>query len=93
MRKDTLVHRIAAWAEERSDIAALHDRSESGDWVPMTWAAYWTAVRETAKGLIALGHSVGDCVAIVGANQSEWVIAQFGLMAISSIRAVMQHRS
>ncbi len=87
MRKDTLVHRIASWAQDRRDTPALHDRSASGEWVSLTWAEYWTAVRETAKGLIALGHTAGECVAIVGANQSEWVIAQFGIMAARGVPA------
>ena len=87
MRKDTLVHRIASWAAERPDTPALHDRSAAGEWVPITWAGYWTAIRETAKGLIALDHEVGECVAIVGANQSEWVIAQFGIMAARGVPA------
>ncbi len=71
MRKDTLVHCIAAWASERPDSSALHDRGANEAWVPITWSEYWTAIRETAKGLIALGHKAGECVAIVGANQSE----------------------
>lgn len=87
MRKDTLVHCIAAWASERSDIPALHDRAANEAWVPITWSEYWTAVREVAKGLIALGHKTGECVAIVGANQSEWVIAQFGIMAARGVPA------
>ncbi len=86
MRTDTLVHRIAAWASEHPDDAALHDRTEGG-WSELTWADYWTAVRETAKGLIALGHQSGECVAIVGANRSEWVIAQFGIMAARGVPA------
>jgi long-chain acyl-CoA synthetase len=87
MRKDTLVHCIAAWASERPDTPALHDRAANEAWVPITWSEYWTAIRETAKGLIALGHKAGECVAIVGANQSEWVIAQFGIMAAQGVPA------
>ncbi|MCP4808872.1 MAG: long-chain fatty acid--CoA ligase [Proteobacteria bacterium] len=85
-RRDTLVHRIHAWALERPDTPALHDR-EGEQWEVITWSEYWTAVRETAKGLIALGHAAGDCVAIVGDNRSEWVIAQFGIMAAAGVPA------
>ncbi len=86
MRNDTLGDRTARWARERPDTPSLHDRV-GDDWAPITWSGYWTAVRETAKGLIALGHEPGDCVAIVGNNQSQWVIAQFGIMAARGIPA------
>ncbi|MCP4444159.1 MAG: long-chain fatty acid--CoA ligase [Myxococcales bacterium] len=52
-----------------------------------SWSEYWEAVRETAKGLIALGHKKGECVAIAGANRTEWVICQFGIVAAGGIPA------
>ena len=81
-----LVDRLQHWAHEKPDAAAIHGRKDGG-WYSLTWSEYWTAARETAKGLIALGHEPGDCVAIVGANRPEWVICQFGIMAAGGIPA------
>ncbi len=84
---DTLIHRLAGWAESKPDTAAIHDRNPDGSWTSLTWREYWQACRDTAKGLIALGHEVGDCVAIVGGSRCDWVIAQFGIQAARGIPA------
>jgi long-subunit acyl-CoA synthetase (AMP-forming) len=84
--KNTLVHRIEDWAQKRADRPALYDKM-SGSWKSHTWAEYWTAVRETAKGLIDLGVKPGDCVAIVGANRASdhdrWPFVEANWMARS----------
>lgn len=84
--RHTLVHRLADWAERTPTQPAIHERAGVA-WRTLTWAEYWTAVRETAKGLIALGHEVGDCVALVGNSRVDWVICQFGIMAARGIPA------
>jgi long-subunit acyl-CoA synthetase (AMP-forming) len=86
MATDTLVHRIAGYAESKANDVALRDKS-SGSWASITWSDYWTAIREVAKGLIALGHQPGECVAIVGDNRADWVFCQFGIMAVRGIPA------
>ena len=83
----SFVHQIESWANEKPDAPAIHDKGPDGRWRTLTWSEYWTAVREVAKGLIALGHQAGECVAIVGANRMEWVLAQFGTMAAKGIPA------
>ena len=83
-RRDTLVHQLADWAENTPDNPAIHGQVD-GAWRSYTWKEYWTAVRETAKGLIALGHQTGECVAIVGVNRTDWVICQFGIMAAGGV--------
>jgi long-subunit acyl-CoA synthetase (AMP-forming) len=83
----TLVHQLAGWAKELPDTPAIHGKGPDGRMRTMTWSQYWTAVREVAKGLITLGHEPGECVAIVGANRMEWVIAQFGIMAAKGVPA------
>ena len=82
----TLVDQLAGWADKTPDQKAIATKVK-GEWDSLTWKEYWTAARETAKGLIALGHEVGDCVAIVGNNRSEWVICQFGIMAARGVPA------
>ncbi len=86
-RRDTLVHRLADWAERKPGAPAIHERSEDGTWRTYSWAEYWQVVRDTAKGLIALGHQVGDCVALVGGSRCGWVISQFGIMAARGVPA------
>jgi long-chain acyl-CoA synthetase len=85
-RTDTLVHRLANWAAKQPDRPAIRGKAD-GAWVAFTWREYWEAVRETARGILALGHKEGECVAIVGDNSPEWVIAQFGIMAVRGIPA------
>lgn len=84
--RHTLVHRLADWAERTPALDAIHEKQGSG-WRSLSWSQYWTAVREVAKGLIALGHEVGDCVAIVGDSRVDWVVAQFGIMAARGVPA------
>jgi long-chain acyl-CoA synthetase len=83
----SFVHQLEHWAQEKPDAPAIHDKGPDGLWRTLTWSEYWRAVREVAKGLIALGHQSGDCVAVVGANRMEWVLAQFGIMAAKGVPA------
>jgi long-subunit acyl-CoA synthetase (AMP-forming) len=85
-RRDTLVHQIAAWAEETPDRPALHKKAASG-WRTWTWRDYWRDVRRVAKGLIALGLEPHQSVALVGKNRPEWVVCQFGIMAAGGVPA------
>ena len=82
----TLVHQLERWAQETPNAHAIHGKLK-GTWKRYTWKEYWEAVRNAAKGFISLGHEVGDCVAIVGANRTDWVIAQFGMMAARGVPA------
>jgi len=86
-KRHTLVHQISDWAERKGDTPALYEKDASGDFRHITWAEYWTSVRDIAKGLIAIGHEVGDCVAIVGDNRIAWVLCQFGIMAARGVPA------
>ncbi|MGB7971142.1 MAG: AMP-binding protein, partial [Candidatus Deferrimicrobiaceae bacterium] len=46
-----------------------------GKWDPMTYREVGSAVREMASGLMALGLSRGDKVAIISATKIEWCLA------------------
>jgi long-chain acyl-CoA synthetase len=83
----TLTEQFKRWATERANEPAIHGKDSSGAWKSYTWGEYWTASREVAKGLIALGHEPKQCVAIVGANRPEWVICQFGIALAGGIPA------
>lgn len=75
-----MVHWIEHWAGQRPNEPALHGKRDGG-WTSLTWQEYWASVRAAGQGLIALGHQVGDGVAIVGRNRPEWVQLQFGIQA------------
>ncbi len=83
----TLVHQLAHWAKETPDEPAIHEKDDDGNWRTYTWGQYWEAVRNTAKGLIALGHEPGDCVALIGGSRCGWVICEFAIMAARGIPA------
>jgi long-chain acyl-CoA synthetase len=83
----TLTGQFKRWGIERANEPAIHGKDSSGAWKSYTWGEYWTASREVAKGLIALGHEPTQCVAIVGANRPEWVICQFGITLAGGIPA------
>jgi long-subunit acyl-CoA synthetase (AMP-forming) len=83
----TLPGQIARLAAERPDRRALAEIGPDGDWVSTTWSEYWQAVRNLAKGLIALGVQPGDGVALVGNNRRDWVISQMGISAAAAVPA------
>ena len=83
----TLVHQIAHWADKTPDEPAIHEKDDRGKWRTYTWAEYWEAVRNTAKGLITLGHEPGDCVALIGGSRCGWVICEFAIMAARGVPA------
>lgn len=84
--RHTLVHQLADWAERTPDSPAIHGKVD-GEWRHRTWSQWWSDVRAVAKGLLALGHQPGDCVAIVGDNRMEWVTCQMAIMAVGGAPA------
>ena len=83
----TLPGHIARQASERPNRKALSEIGPDGEWVSTTWGEYWDAVRNLAKGLMALGVQPGDGVALVGNNRRDWVISQMGISAAGAIPA------
>ncbi len=67
--------------EAQGDRIALR-RKEFGIWNRITWNQYGEKVRETAAGLIAIGISPGERVAILGDNRPEWLICHLASMSI-----------
>jgi len=53
--------------------------------VRLTYAELQSKVRQTAKGLLALGVRKGDRVGIWACNCEEWVLTQFATAAIGAI--------
>lgn len=67
--------------EAQGDRIALR-RKEFGIWNRITWNQYGEMVRETAAGLLAIGISPGERVAILGDNRPEWLICHLASMTI-----------
>ena len=86
MGADTLVHRLAQWAERRPDRAALHGVRGTHRYT-VTWSDYWRNARDLAAALIELGHRPGECVAMIGANYPEWVEYQMAIQAAGGVPA------
>ncbi len=50
----------------------------------LTYEAFYERVQEFARGLLSLGVSRGDKVAIWMANRPEWMIAQFAVYELGA---------
>lgn len=85
----TILDRLEARAAERGEQPALCDpRSSSYDaWDTLTWSEYYGRVNQLARGFIALGHEVGDAVAIIGPNRTPWVLSDVAAMAAGGMPA------
>ena len=70
----TLVDVFNRNARDYADKAAIHWK-EGDIWRHLTWSQYRKSVHEAAAGLISLGVSGGDFVAIMAGNRPEHVIA------------------
>lgn len=85
--KGTMLSFIESWAKKTPNAPALHDRKDDGGWDVKTWGEYWSELRRVGKGLMTLGVAPNDCVAIVGANRSDWVLCQHGINAAQAVPA------
>ena len=52
-----------------------------GHWREWTFEDFGTAVRELARGLVALGLEPGDRVALLGETRPEWTLADAAILA------------
>ncbi|MGB3399730.1 MAG: AMP-binding protein, partial [Candidatus Deferrimicrobiaceae bacterium] len=74
MKERTLNRMFLNRIEEGGD-AVRYLVPRNGKWEPMTYREVGNAVREMANGLMALGLSRGDKVAILSATRVEWCLA------------------
>jgi long-chain acyl-CoA synthetase len=72
---DTFPKLLVRKAAELGSKTALREK-EFGIWQCTTWQRYHDHVRDFSLGLISLGLTHGDKVAIVGNNRPEWVYAE-----------------
>lgn len=57
----------------------------SGVWVPMTTEEFVALTNQISKGLVALGVSVGERVALVSPNRVEWNILDIAIQQVGAI--------
>ena len=57
----------------------------NGRWTPITWEMAREEVLRLAAGLASLGIEAGDRVGLAGANQPDWVVADYALQHIGAV--------
>jgi long-chain acyl-CoA synthetase len=64
---------------------ALYRFWQSGAWRSLSWTESSVRVREIALGLIALGISRGDRVALLSSNRLEWLLIDWANICIGAL--------
>ncbi len=67
--------------------AFLHP--EDGIWKSLSWRETASRVRELACGLLSLGLSAGDRVAIVSSTRLEWILADLAVACAGGVTATV----
>ena len=58
---------------------------QAGTWQALSYSEAAAEVRRVAHGLLALGVTPGDRIAVVAENRPEWPIADLAIMSIGAI--------
>ncbi|MDL2716732.1 MAG: long-chain fatty acid--CoA ligase [Acidobacteriota bacterium] len=62
---------------------------EEGIWKSLSWRETAARVRELACGLLSLGLSAGDRVAIVSSTRLEWILADLAIACAGGVTATV----
>jgi long-chain acyl-CoA synthetase len=84
MAEDTLARMFWSRVEKSADRPAQQIK-QGAAWTTLTWREVGDRVREVALGLIALGRTRGDAVALLSASRAEWVQADFAIFSAGCI--------
>ena len=82
---DTFPKLLARNAERFGDRKIAMREKEFGIWQEFTWREYHEHVKYFSLGLVSLGLSPGDKVAIIGDNRPEWVWAEVAAQAAGAV--------
>ena len=82
---DTFPKLLLRNAERLGDRKVAMREKEFGIWQEFTWREYHDHVKYFSLGLVSLGLSPGDKVAIIGDNRPEWVWAEVAAQAAGAI--------
>jgi long-chain acyl-CoA synthetase len=80
-RTTTLATRIRDWAQRAPQQVALREKNY-GVWEEVTWSQYWDTVLDVGHGLLSLGVTPGDRVAIHSENRREWLYSDVATVAV-----------
>ena len=80
----TVATRIRDHGESTPQRVALREK-RFGIWQDITWGDYWEQVQLVAHGLLSLGVTPGDRVAIHSENRPEWLFADAGALAARAV--------
>ncbi len=72
---ETLPQLLAAQTQKSPDRTAMRERIY-GIWQPITWQGLYDKVKYFSLGLVSLGLTEEETIAIIGDNRPEWVIAE-----------------
>jgi long-chain acyl-CoA synthetase len=84
-RHDTFPKLLARNAERFGDRKVAMREKEFGIWQEFSWKDYHEHVKYFSLGLVSLGLSAGDKVAIIGDNRPEWVWAEVSAQAAGAV--------
>ena len=84
MAENTLAKLFWSRVEKSADKPAQMFK-QGGTWKTLTWREVGDAVREVALGLIALGRSKGDTIALLSTSRAEWVQADFAIFSAGGV--------
>ena len=62
-----------------------------GAWRELSYAELGTAIRDTARGFVALGLEPGDRVALLAETRPEWTLADLALLAAGCVVVPVYH--
>jgi long-chain acyl-CoA synthetase len=82
--------RMVLDSTERHSGAAIRFPRD-GTWHEWSFAELGNAVRELARGLVALGLQPGDRVALLGETRPEWTLADAALLAAGVVVVPVYH--
>jgi long-chain acyl-CoA synthetase len=82
-RARTLAALVLDAAARRGGTALRYPQGDT--WREMSFSALGKDVRELARGLVALGVSPGDRVAILSNTRAEWTLADFGAICAGAV--------
>ncbi len=91
-KADTFPKMLRLNAKEHGREIALREK-DFGLWRTFTWNGYQTRVHDFALGMVELGLTRGDVVAIIGDNRPDWVAAEVAAHAIGAMSLGMYRES
>jgi long-chain acyl-CoA synthetase len=80
----TVAGMVAATTERAGTALRFH---RDGRWQELSYGDFGTAVREIARGVVALGIEPGDRVSILSSTRPEWTLADLGSLCAGAVVA------